>query len=133
MSLFETSKNKHDLAWLKNFSLIVLCSFTVACDNQMKGSAGSSSDASLSACANDSVTTGACKVEAAGVAVTDNLADILAANIVNGITIFGVTGTAVGPYAACTDDALNAGQCSAAASRYVERLNSKRATKPKRR
>ncbi len=45
--------------------------------------------------------------------------NLLAANIVNGVSIFGVAGTATGPYAACTDDALNAGQCSTAASRYV--------------
>jgi hypothetical protein len=45
--------------------------------------------------------------------------DLTPANIANGINIFGVLGTASGPYAACTDDALNAAQCSTAASRYV--------------
>lgn len=45
--------------------------------------------------------------------------DLTPANIANGINVFGVLGTASGPYAACTDDALNAAQCSTAASRYV--------------
>lgn len=45
--------------------------------------------------------------------------DLTPANIANGVNIFGVLGTASGPYAACTDDALNAAQCSTAASRYV--------------
>lgn len=50
-------------------------------------------------------------------------ADLVAANILSGVNIFGVVGTATGggsgPYAACTDDGLNASQCSTAASRYV--------------
>ncbi len=45
--------------------------------------------------------------------------DLTPANIANGVNVFGVLGTASGPYAACTDDALNAAQCSTAASRYV--------------
>lgn len=45
--------------------------------------------------------------------------DLTPANIANGINVFGVLGTAAGPYAACTDNALNAAQCSTAASRYV--------------
>ena len=45
--------------------------------------------------------------------------DLTPANIANGINVFGVLGTASGPYAACTDDVLNAAQCSTAASRYV--------------
>ena len=45
--------------------------------------------------------------------------DLLAANIKNAVTIFGVTGSAPSPYSACTDNALNAGQCSTAAGRYV--------------
>ena len=44
-------------------------------------------------------------------------ANLVAGNIANGISILGVAGTA-GVYGACTDDALNAGQCSTAACRY---------------
>lgn len=46
-------------------------------------------------------------------------ADLVITNIKNGVNIFGVTGSLVEAYAACTDDALNAGQCSTAAGRYV--------------
>ena len=45
-------------------------------------------------------------------------ANLVAGNIANGISILGVAGTA-GVYGACTDDALNAGQCSTAVNRYV--------------
>jgi hypothetical protein len=46
-------------------------------------------------------------------------ADLVAGNILNGINIFGVIGTATAAYSPCTDEALNAGQCSTAANRYV--------------
>ncbi|MBK7961667.1 MAG: hypothetical protein IPK04_11025 [Bdellovibrionales bacterium] len=46
-------------------------------------------------------------------------ADLIPSNIVNGVNLFGVTGTAAGPHAACTDNALNAGQCSTSTNRYV--------------
>lgn len=45
--------------------------------------------------------------------------NLLASNIVSGVSIFGVTGNATGAFGACTDNALNAGQCTTAASRYV--------------
>lgn len=45
--------------------------------------------------------------------------NLLSANIVNGVSIFGVIGTATGPYAACNDSILNSSQCSTASSRYV--------------
>jgi hypothetical protein len=45
--------------------------------------------------------------------------NLTANNIVTGKTIFGVSGSATGPYSSCTDNALNAAQCSTAASRYV--------------
>ncbi len=45
--------------------------------------------------------------------------DLVASNILTGVNIFGVTGTATAAYSPCTDDALNAGQCSTAANRYV--------------
>jgi len=47
--------------------------------------------------------------------------DLLAANIVSGVDIFGVTGTAAGPYGACSEDSgtVNASACSTSASRYV--------------
>lgn len=40
-------------------------------------------------------------------------------NIVSGVSIFGVSGTASGPYSSCTDNAVNAPQCSTSANRYV--------------
>ncbi len=46
-------------------------------------------------------------------------ADLVAANIKTGTNIFGVAGSLTEAYSACTDDALNAGQCSTAANRYV--------------
>ena len=46
-------------------------------------------------------------------------ANLLAGNIISGKTIFGVPGSAVGAYSACTDNSLNAGQCSTAINRYV--------------
>ena len=46
-------------------------------------------------------------------------ANLVAAKILNGTTIFGVTGSVVAAYGACTNDALNAGQCSTATNRYV--------------
>src|SRR5690606_39683066 len=46
-------------------------------------------------------------------------ANLVAANIKSGTTIFGVAGSLTEAYAACTDDALNAGQCSTAPNRYV--------------
>ncbi len=45
--------------------------------------------------------------------------DLLAANIKSGVNVFGVDGSLTAAYAACTDNALNAGQCSTAANRYV--------------
>jgi hypothetical protein len=45
--------------------------------------------------------------------------NLVAANIKAGTAIFGVTGTATLAYGACSDNALNASQCSTAASRYV--------------
>jgi hypothetical protein len=45
--------------------------------------------------------------------------NLLPAKIVSGVTIFGVTGTASTGFSPCTDEALNAGQCSTAANRYV--------------
>jgi len=47
--------------------------------------------------------------------------NLLAGNIKNGVTLFGVTGSfaGAGAYAACTDNALNAAECSTAANRYV--------------
>ncbi len=52
-------------------------------------------------------------------AVTFTDTDLVATNILNGVNVFGVVGSATGAYSPCTDDALNAGQCSAAAGRYV--------------
>lgn len=46
-------------------------------------------------------------------------ANLLATNIVNGVTVFGVTGIANGPYTLCTDNALNSSQCSTTTNRYV--------------
>lgn len=46
-------------------------------------------------------------------------ANLLATNIVNGVSIFGVTGTATGPYPACADNALNPSACSTSANRYI--------------
>jgi hypothetical protein len=40
-------------------------------------------------------------------------------NLRSGVSVFGVTGNLTPAYAACTDDALNGGQCSTAANRYV--------------
>ncbi len=74
---------------------------------------------SLPDCTDNSVTTEACKIQNVGVAVTSDINSITAANIVSGITLFGVLGTASGPYSPCTDEALNAGICSTAANRYV--------------
>ncbi len=45
--------------------------------------------------------------------------NLVASKIISGSSIFGVAGSAVGAYSACTDNALNASQCSTAASRYV--------------
>lgn len=46
--------------------------------------------------------------------------NLVAGNIVSGISIFGITGSASGTsYGACTDNALNASQCATATSRYV--------------
>jgi hypothetical protein len=45
--------------------------------------------------------------------------NLIASNIASGKTIFGVAGTATSAYSACTNNALNATQCSAAASSYV--------------
>ncbi|AFY00822.1 hypothetical protein [Bdellovibrio bacteriovorus] len=45
--------------------------------------------------------------------------NLLSANIVSGKSIFGVAGSASAAYAACSDDQINAGQCSTAANRYV--------------
>jgi hypothetical protein len=52
---------------------------------------------------------------------TATMADtnLVATNIKSGTTVFGVTGTLATAYANCTDNALNASQCSTAASRYV--------------
>lgn len=44
---------------------------------------------------------------------------MVSSNIKAGITIFGVPGSAPGILGACTDNALNAGQCSTASNRYV--------------
>jgi hypothetical protein len=52
-----------------------------------------------------------------GVSFTD--ADLIAANILSGSNIFGVAGSATAAFGACTDEALNAGQCSTATNRYV--------------
>lgn len=50
--------------------------------------------------------------------------NLLAGNILSGVSIFGVTGTASGTaYPACTEDALNGGQCSTSANRYVTATN----------
>jgi hypothetical protein len=46
-------------------------------------------------------------------------ADLIANNIKDTISIFGVTGSATAALAACVDDTQNASQCSTAASRYV--------------
>ncbi|MGZ3770395.1 MAG: hypothetical protein ACXVCR_09845 [Bdellovibrio sp.] len=51
--------------------------------------------------------------------VTMNDADLVASNILSGVNIFGVTGSAVAAYGACNDNALNAGQCSTSLLRYV--------------
>ncbi len=51
--------------------------------------------------------------------ITFTDSDLFAGNILNGINIFGVVGTATAAYSPCTDDALNAGQCSTVANRYV--------------
>lgn len=134
------------------------------------------SDSSLASCAANSVTTGPCKVDNSGVAVSSTFGNditswtnpsgtttvsasipngfyanqdvqftetnLLPGNIANGVSIFGVVGTASGIPAACstsglqssnctasngtywtssacTDDALNAGECTTAAGRYV--------------
>ncbi|HLD99438.1 MAG TPA: hypothetical protein VJB59_04225 [Bdellovibrionota bacterium] len=45
--------------------------------------------------------------------------NLLAGNIKSGVNLFGIDGSFVPAYASCTDDALNAGQCSTAAGRYV--------------
>lgn len=45
--------------------------------------------------------------------------NLIAANIKLNEVIFGVTGSLVERYGNCTDNALNAGQCSTAANRYV--------------
>lgn len=50
-------------------------------------------------------------------------ADLTAANIKNGVTIFGVTGTTNVAFSGCTDDANNVGQCSTATNRYVSATN----------
>lgn len=51
--------------------------------------------------------------------------NLVAANIVAGVSIFGVTGTAAGGGgpAACSDDALNANACATASNRYVTSVN----------
>lgn len=46
-------------------------------------------------------------------------ANLTAANIKSGTTVFGTAGSLTPAYAACTDDALNASQCSTTAGRYV--------------
>jgi hypothetical protein len=51
--------------------------------------------------------------------VTMSDSNLLAANILSGATIFGVTGSAIAAYAACADGGLNNSQCSTAANRYV--------------
>ncbi len=45
--------------------------------------------------------------------------DLIGANILNGVNIFGVTGSAISTFSPCTDNALNAGACSTAVNRYV--------------
>lgn len=45
--------------------------------------------------------------------------NLLAANIRNGVTIFGQAGNLIAAYAACVDDSLNTAQCSTSANRYV--------------
>ena len=55
----------------------------------------------------------------AGMTCSASDTDLVAANIVNGVSIFGVTGTASGPFPGCTDEALNNSQCSTQANRYV--------------
>lgn len=45
--------------------------------------------------------------------------NLIPSNIKNGTSIFGVTGSLQEAYGACNDNALNASQCSTAASRYV--------------
>jgi hypothetical protein len=51
--------------------------------------------------------------------VTMSDSDLITSNISNGVNIFGVTGSLVPAYTACTDDALNVSQCSTATNRYV--------------
>ncbi|MGZ3770235.1 MAG: hypothetical protein ACXVCP_11310 [Bdellovibrio sp.] len=51
--------------------------------------------------------------------VTMSDADLIATNILSGVNIFGVAGSAVAAYGACNDNALNAGQCSTSLLRYV--------------
>jgi hypothetical protein len=80
------------------FVMLAMSVFTVGCDNKTKGGYSAPSTEDLSACTNNAVSTKACKVEAAGVAVSDDIANIIAANIVNGISIFGVTGTYIGTF-----------------------------------
>lgn len=98
--------------------------FLAACGN---GSGFAASDklhentgsTNLAECTSDSLTTTACKVSSAGVAVTANTTNITAANIKSGTTIFGVTGSLQSLLAACTDENLNSAACSAASNRYV--------------
>jgi len=53
--------------------------------------------------------------------ITDT--NLTAANIRSGVLVLGVTGSAPEPFASCTDDSLNSGQCSTAANRYVYTSN----------
>ncbi len=45
--------------------------------------------------------------------------DLISANILNGVNIFGVIGSATAAFSPCTDNTLNAGACSTAVNRYV--------------
>jgi hypothetical protein len=55
-------------------------------------------------------------------------ADLVASKIKDGVSIFGVTGTATLAYSACTNNALNASECTTVANRYVTATASSNAT-----